>query len=324
MPDKKEELSCEELLNRIREEILPLFEKAITDSAVFFENPNLVKCRAQKNCDKADCPVPADKIERCWQIAGTYCGGKVQGVFAEKYENCKLCDVYKAACPTIVEEIGEGLNNMLFLLRHKEHQIFEKSQKIGYLNRDLLSALENLDGKNREIQELMITDKLTGLYNRYYFATVLEDEIARFERRGYSFSIFLIDIDDFKKVNDTYGHLTGDIVLSELGALLKATLRKYDRAFRYGGEEFAVVLPETDPTMAWVVSERIRKGFAEKTFAVKPEEQLRKETFSCTVSIGYTTYRPETTIDQLLKQADDALYAAKTRGKNIVVKYDDI
>ncbi|MBU0730956.1 MAG: hypothetical protein KKE17_15200 [Proteobacteria bacterium] len=114
-----------------------------------FQNSHLVHCWETKECTRKQCPIIGEEGVRCWQVSGTYCGGSVQGQFVDKYHSCKECEVYKAACPTIVEELGEQLNNMLYLLRKQKEIARQHMDKIDYLNKDLLSSLENLDAKNR-------------------------------------------------------------------------------------------------------------------------------------------------------------------------------
>lgn len=309
------------LLKEIHEKILPLVERAILKDNIIFENTNLKVCWKVKNCDKAECLVfnKEDNL-RCWQIAGTYCGGKIQGTFAEKYKNCKLCEIYKAACPTAAEELGEGFSNLLFLINKQKRYNKKQMEEINHLNKELSSTIENLDKKNRAIQELVITDKLTGLFNRNYLFTVLEDEILRSERYDTNFSILMLDIDDFKKVNDEFGHLVGDNLLSSLGVLINRILRKTDRAFRYGGEEFVVVLPETEVTIANIVANRIREQFENNIITIN--ENSNKIDIARTLSIGITYFQKGSTTQGLLKQADEAMYTAKAQGKNKVIRYD--
>ena len=311
--------ACDAIIGRIREEIIPLCDGAIRGEEVCFHNPHVVHCLQKKTCTREACPVYHDEAARCWQVAGTYCGGAVQGVFAEKYHNCRRCDVFLAACPTVVEELGENLNNLVFLLRKQEHLTRSQLDKIEYLNRELLSSLENLDVRNREIQELVITDKLTGLYNRHNLMTSLEDEIDRCHRRENRFALMMIDVDNFKSINDTYGHSFGDTMLAYLGGLLRKQIRKHDRPFRYGGEEFVVILPETDMTIAWMVAERIRTTFEKEQFRVETKD-APLAAVSRTLSIGVTRYEHEQTPEALLMQADDAMYKAKLQGKNRVIK----
>lgn len=323
MSDKTDDQPCESILQRIRKDILPIFERAVKDDEVIFKNPNLVNCWEMKDCKRTDCDGMKQADTRCWQIAGTFCGGKVQGSFVEKHDNCKDCEVFKRACPTLVDELGENLNNMLFLIRKQKRQNSEKAKRIEHLNNELISTLERLDSRNMEIQELVITDKLTGLFNRHYLFTMLEDELSRCSRRGYIFSLMMMDIDDFKKFNDTFGHLFGDKMLSALGIMIKTKIRKIDRAFRFGGEEFMVILPETDLTIAWAIAERIRMTFAELKFPVNDEDG-ESRTFNSTISIGLTRYDPSISINKLIEQADEAMYAAKSKGKNMVIRYDQL
>lgn len=312
-----------DIVARIRNEILPLLDAAITDDTVVFANPYLMACWKAKNCTNARCPVLNNEADlRCWHIAGTYCGGKPQGAFAAKFSNCKLCDVYKAACPTIVEELGEGINNYLYLIRKQKAHSAKQLHQIGYLNKELASAIENLDAKNREIQELVVTDKLTGLFNRGYLFTLLEDETARCQRYDSKLSLLMMDLDDFKRVNDEYGHLIGDKVLAALGTFLKSMLRKTDRCFRYGGEEFVVVLPETEIAVANIIANRMREEYEKQVVVVERPDGAKAVEISRTLSVGVTCYREGCNPQDLLKEADRAMYEAKTQGKNCVIRHD--
>lgn len=310
---------------RIRKEILPLLDAAIGDDTVVFSNPHLMACWKAKDCTNVRCPVFDNETDlRCWHMAGTYCGGKVQGEFAKKFGNCKLCEIYKAACPTIVEELGEGINNYLYLIRKQKKLNAKQIHEISYLNKELSSAIESLDAKNREIQELVVTDRLTGLFNRGYLFTVLEDELLRCQRCNSKLSLLMMDLDDFKLVNDTHGHLAGDKILSSLGTFLKSMTRKTDRCFRYGGEEFVVVLPETEITVANIIANRIREEYEKQVVVLGEAEGNGAVDVSLTLSIGATHYREGCNSQDLLKEADRAMYEAKTQGKNQVFRYDFI
>lgn len=312
----------EETTKRIRENIFPIFEKFISDDNVLFKNPDVIKCWKLLDCKTKDCSLYGEDSNglRCWQIAGTYCGGKPQGGFVDKYAKCSNCKVFKGSCPTIVEEIGEHFNNMVFLLKQKG-KLLEDKEKVERLNQELISALEQLDKKNREIQEIMITDKLTGIYNRNYLNIVFQDEIARSCRYKRPLAFLMADIDRFKSFNDAYGHLAGDEMLSFIGTLMKGDIRKFDRAFRYGGEEFVIILPETDSMLAYIVAERIRKGFEKKVFSVRKGEVT--ESASRTISIGITHAFTDVGIEEMISQADKALYLAKNYGGNMTIKYEE-
>jgi diguanylate cyclase (GGDEF)-like protein len=168
--------------------------------------------------------------------------------------------------------------------------------------------------------ELACTDGLTGLYNHRQFKKMFREEVSRAGRYGKPLSIILFDADDFKKFNDTYGHPNGDIVLQELASLLRELLRDCDTVYRYGGEEFVALLPETAFQEALRVAERIR------IFVETESPRFLGRVASCrgiTVSVGVATF-PEDgdNPEDLLKSVDDLMYAAKRKGKNLVTSRD--
>ncbi|MEW5902738.1 MAG: diguanylate cyclase [Pseudomonadota bacterium] len=158
-------------------------------------------------------------------------------------------------------------------------------------------------------------DYLTGLNNRRHFMELGEIELARAQRHGHQLSVFMLDIDHFKQFNDTYGHKAGDTVLQKLAAIMRDTLRSVDILGRVGGEEFAVLLPETDLDEAQEVAERLRLAVEQATVVFETGLPQR-----LTISIGVTTQRvQQTNLDILLNAADRALYQAKAGGRNRVV-----
>lgn len=168
---------------------------------------------------------------------------------------------------------------------------------------------------HKRLKELSITDGLTGLYCYRYFNDVLEKEILRGTRYQQTFSLLMLDIDGFKKVNDNFGHPQGDEVLRELAQILKRVCRQVDIISRCGGEEFTIILPETDLEGAFILAERIR--LVVKNYAFGPHDRP----INLTVSIGIANY-PEsaTSKSELIKEADRALYKAKADGKNKVCR----
>jgi diguanylate cyclase (GGDEF)-like protein len=156
---------------------------------------------------------------------------------------------------------------------------------------------------------------------------VLEDEMARCQRYGHSLAMMMIDIDAFRSFNDDYGQQAGDNMLEVCGKVIKENIRKFDRAFRYGGEEFVIVLPETDLTLAYIVAERIRKNFQNKTFRVTSHDGKAREKASRTISIGITstfTYQTSViSIDNLIDQTEQALFLVKEKGGNASVRFEE-
>ena len=160
-------------------------------------------------------------------------------------------------------------------------------------------------------KELSIVDELTGLFNKRHFNETLRHETDRARRYGHPLSMIIMDIDNFKHFNDTYGHAEGDRVLAVMGRIITESIRTIDRGNRYGGEEFTVILPATTGEDSIAVAERIRLSFAAHDFYPRSEEKVNK-----TVSIGLTEFRPDDTPDSLIKRADKNLYQAKSAGKN--------
>jgi diguanylate cyclase (GGDEF)-like protein len=164
-----------------------------------------------------------------------------------------------------------------------------------------------------QLYQFSIRDGLTGLYNRKSFDDKLESEFTRSKRYGHSLSMVMIDIDFFKNVNDTYGHLAGDAVLTNLSKLFGRYFRSVDYIARYGGEEFAIILPETPINGAVLTTERIRMAVANN------EVFVNQHKINVTISAGIAEYLPDMTKrEQLIDAADKKLYEAKNNGRNRV------
>ncbi len=159
------------------------------------------------------------------------------------------------------------------------------------------------------LKELAITDDLTKLYNSRHFYHQLENEINRYNRYQRPLSLLLIDVDHFKEFNDNYGHLEGDRVLYQIAKLITSCLRTMDTAYRYGGEEFTVILPETTCDAAMAVSERINE-------VVKNELFIEDDKKDMSVSVGVTEYLPGELVTEFVRRADKAMYMAKEGGRN--------
>jgi len=168
---------------------------------------------------------------------------------------------------------------------------------------------------HKKIEELAITDGLTGLYNHRYFKEALHKEIKRAERYNLVFSLLMFDIDDFKKINDTYGHIKGDCVLKEISQIAREIFqREIDVVARYGGEEFVVILPQTTRERASIVGERLLSSVRERLW------KLASLPVPVTISMGIASY-PDSgeSEDTIIQAADSFLYMAKKRGKNRIV-----
>lgn len=193
----------------------------------------------------------------------------------------------------------------------------EKKQalaKLEQIHLEIEQKQAELLSMNATLVELSETDKLTGLKNRRYFQEKLEEQLSNNEKSASPFSLFILDIDHFKKVNDTFGHQVGDEVLAQLAQLLKNQVRSLDIVARYGGEEFVVILPETDQNEAKAIAEQLRQAV----------EQAKWQNGRITVSVGIATAIKTDNETTILQRADKALYASKENGRNHVTHSIDL
>jgi diguanylate cyclase (GGDEF)-like protein len=204
--------------------------------------------------------------------------------------------------------------------------MFEKTNILGTHEIELLEVLGNQAATSianaklyGEIERLAVTDGLTGLFNHRHFQEKLAQEFNRLERFSEPISLLIIDIDHFKKINDTYGHPVGDAVLKKVSGVIRKTIRNIDIPARYGGEEFAVILLGTDTGGALKMAERLRKSIADAKFSSE------QNAFNVTVSIGISTHTKDMKKkEDLVEQADKALYHAKGTGRNRSVKWEEM
>ena len=206
------------------------------------------------------------------------------------------------------EAINKGASDFVFKPVRFEELLLRLKRVLNErrLNQERVQMLEKL-------KKLSITDGLTQLFNSRHFYNQLKGEIERFNRYGHKLSLLLLDIDNFKDFNDTYGHLEGDKILVRLGRIIKSCLRKMDTAYRYGGEEFTIILPGTHGEEAWTVAERLRAAVAAEDFTDGKIDDLE-----ITISIGVTQYRREEEISSFVQRADQAMYQSKQAGRNKV------
>jgi len=221
------------------------------------------------------------------------------------------------------EEIAQLLWKKILTHREELHVELKRDPGIMVSCLDYLTNIENIlidatiieEGKSQFIVTTNLVDKMTKLFVRGVFDVVLKKEIDYSKRNDIPLSLLMIDLDDFKKVNDSYGHQKGDDVLSKIGNLILDSVRKMDIACRYGGEEISVIMPNTKLLDAKLIAERIRAKISEYDFGG----------FSITASIGVSFLEKDNDeMSDLLLLADKALYEAKRDGKNKVVSSESI
>ena len=203
------------------------------------------------------------------------------------------------------------------LLREKDTIVNELIESKKLLEKYSNNLEEMVEQRTEILKWLSITDPLTGLYNRRYFIEQIELEFKRSKRYNRDLSLLMLDIDHFKAVNDNYGHQVGDIVLRKVSSIIINQLRDSDLAFRYGGEEFMVILPETKPDDAMNVAKRMKQEIMDT------EHSYRNLNFKVTASIGIVSIKDMLgrfeTVDDIIKKVDDNLYKAKNSGRNTII-----
>jgi diguanylate cyclase (GGDEF)-like protein len=285
-------------LKEAQQRITSAIDRVIEDQSfhVRLQFDNLLKCWEVKNCTHIACPSYKSENLRCWQVSGTFCGGKVQGVFANKYGDCRKCEIYQNAFKDRINLIGESFNNMMVLLESKHMEL----QKL-----------------NERLNVLIDTDALTETGNRRSFQKRMESIHLLSLRYNHPYSIIVCDVDYFKSFNDTYGHQKGDYALVAAANAMKTSVRRTDEIFRWGGEEFIIILPQQNLFAALKVAENLR-GTVESlgiAHTVSPSKVL---TISVGVACNIADNVKYISWESVIKQADDALYKAKAAGKNCV------
>ncbi len=224
--------------------------------------------------------------------------------------------------PFRVPELRARLSTHLSLKRHQD-ELRENNERLQRTCEELSLAHATISRQNEKLKEMLLqlelssrTDVLTGIYNRRHMVEKINAEIARYRRSGHSFALISGDIDFFKSVNDKYGHDCGDLVLQAVAQVMKNLLREQDTLARWGGEEFLILLPETDVVQGTLAAERIRRQICEL------EVGYRGAKVSVAMTLGVVVFAEGDTIDTVLKKADDALYRGKRQGRNRVIAAD--
>lgn len=219
--------------------------------------------------------------------------------------------------PLVIPLGAEGRENAVLYLSPVEADFSDEARELAHwLGSQAAIALDNAR-LHRLVERQANTDGLTELPNRRHFEETLDGEISRAERFGGGLALILADLDDFKQVNDRYGHQTGDDVLRTFAEILRETVREIDLPSRYGGEEFAVLLPQTDLEGAHRLAERLRRALASRPMTTSPGGLV-----AVTASFGVAAFPEAPEAGALFAAADDALYRAKRAGKNCVVSAD--
>jgi diguanylate cyclase (GGDEF)-like protein len=266
---------------------------------------------AAENAEQALAILQSKKIDVVItdiKMNGGMDGLEMTGQIKKSYESDVIVITGHSRDYSYEEAVDRGADDIVFKPFNPEELLLRLKRVLK--KRDLTRERDRV---LMELKTLAITDSLTGLYNRRHFYHELEIEISRVIRHDHRLSLLLIDIDDFKKYNDRHGHIDGDKVLRKTADLIASCMRKMDSAYRYGGEEFTVILPETSCEEALLVAERIRKVVHSEVFL--PEAGMK---ISITISVGATQYVENEELSAFIQRADKAMYLSKQKGRNRV------
>lgn len=293
------EYKKEDLIGKHIENLLPMSTRLIFHS-YFFPNINLyghieelfISCR-----NTSGQSIPFLLNARCTEWEG------------EKVIDCILVQMKRRM---------DYEQELRITKRKMEEAYIEKGQalsKLEQIYREIEKTQAELLAVNSNLIELSNTDKLTGLKNRRFFQEKLEEQIRFYQQEGVTFSLQIIDIDYFKKVNDTYGHQVGDTVLGKLARILESCARMNDIVARFGGEEFTILLPHTGAGESKILAKQLNQAVV---------KAIWEEVGSLTVSIGVATFTEKDNETSILVNADRALYTAKRNGRNRALHFDEI
>jgi len=306
------------ILRNIRK---PIFFQEIVDNASKEKANNFIRqIQANKPAFDWEINVFIEGIIRTLNFNGVCAEHEVTIIGVEKKDELKMfLEEFARINSEQANILRKAMKEKTLLTNQMDTQTNEVNE-LSRLNNELTSLQRELTKKNLELeklykqmQEIAITDRLTKAYNRWGFYDLAEIEIERTKRYQYPLSLITFDLDHFKRINDTYGHPTGDLVLEKTAARCKNKLRASDIFGRMGGEEFAILMPEANEAGAQLVAERIRQAVSEPI-------TFDGDSLTITVSLGVTSLSKEHfNLGKMLWCADRALYQAKEKGRNQVV-----
>lgn len=277
-----------EIVREMNRELRSFLEHSLTSEAFWDKWISIdfpakrVRCWEIKNCTRENCPSFLDADCRCWLKSGTLCGGEVQGDFAKKYKSCFSCEVLGRLEDDALRSLYEHINILIHHLKNRDAKLITGA----------------------------ITDHLTGVYNRLYFNEYMAKRLAHADRYEENLSLIMIDIDCFKGLNDSHGHQAGDEVLVETAALLTGVVRSADLVFRYGGDEFLVVLAQVECEMAQLVKVRIQQAVERWN-----RENIRYSNFKLSLSLGCSSWCRGDDLLARIGEADAKMYYEKNKKK---------
>jgi len=285
-------------------------EEAILDASPVFCIPVVrtlkVHCAEAKNCGDRSCPSYYSENLKCWMRhvpKDFFVPEANPEIFREAISGCFRCEVFPSSALLVVRSVPSGK------IVTRENVV-----PLSNLASEASLALEVVSLYD-SMKIMAVTDGLTGLFNHKEFYQAIRRELERARRYQHTLSLLMIDVDDFKRFNDRFGHPAGDVALRSVANLLRICARTTDIIARYGGEEFAVILPESTPAGALMVAERIKSEVAAHNFIPNASIPVH-----LTVSIGiYSSVNGNVSEDQMVSFADEAAYTAKKSGKNMVV-----
>jgi len=295
--------------------VLQISDKFLPSFLVFLwrplQNKKDILLRGYRNFKAVDIQIPINDISPFDDFFQKFPQPINYDLFVYQLNNPAATDPFEELKPEIVVPIigPSGLYGLI-LVGPKLLEAQYTIQELAFL--DKLMVFATLAIQNNLHYEHSVRDGKTGLFNHGFFMLRLQDEIARTHRAGHSFSVIVMDVDRFKLFNDNFGHLAGDRILEQIALAIRDNVRAQDIPSRFGGEEFTVLLPETERSAAWVVAERLRQAVEHTTVPWNPP--LPRVTISLGVSVYHSYFK--VVANELIEQADEALYISKKRGRN--------